>query len=183
MRYAFAALFFLALPAHAQYFSNVPNILVNAQTTNAGQLNDNFAFLVTNGNDVFNNFEAEIAAIGSVSVPSGMVLPFNLAACPAGWLTASGGGGTVDMRGRFARAVTSGVGVVAGDQFEDHNVTVTISPPAIALVSLGQVVGTGGTSVPNAGTFSTVVIGNPTTGRFGSESRPKNVALRYCEKS
>jgi len=183
MRYAFVALLFLASPAYSQYFSNVPNILVNAQTTDAGQLNDNFAFLVTNGNDVFNAFEVEIAAIGSASVPSGMVLPFNLAACPTGWLTANGTSGTVDMRGRFARAVTSGVGVVAGDQFEDHNQTVSSSPSALVNIVSTVQVQAGGSSVPNAVVFGTVVVGNPTTGRSGSESRPKNVALRYCEKS
>ena len=35
-------------------------------------------------------------------VPTGAVMPFNLAACPEGWVAADGQNNTVDLRGRFA---------------------------------------------------------------------------------
>ncbi len=43
--------------------------------------------------------------VGGASFLSGMVAPFNLNTCPAGWVAADGANGTPDMRGRLALGV------------------------------------------------------------------------------
>lgn len=170
---------------HAQYFSPVPNVLVNAQLTNAGEVNDNFTALITEGNTVFNDFEVQIAAIGAASVPAGMVVPFNLSACPAGWFKSDGTNGTLDLRGRFPRGTTGtpAVGTIQTDQFLDHNQTITHNPNVLVSMSSNTIKPGSENPVGNSNSFTNVVVGNPSTGRFGSESRPKNVALLYCQKS
>ncbi len=74
---------------------------------------------------------AAIAAIvpPTNAVPSGAIMAFNLAACPAGWVAANGTGGTLDMRGVVARGLdngrgldTSGTGLggYEADMFQTH---------------------------------------------------------------
>ncbi len=42
-----------------------------------------------------------LTALGSTMVPKGMIMSFNLAACPTGWSPADGNGGRPNMIGRF----------------------------------------------------------------------------------
>ncbi|MFZ4578930.1 MAG: proprotein convertase P-domain-containing protein [Myxococcota bacterium] len=56
--------------------------------------------------------------------PTGSVVPFNLAACPAGWVLCNGNNGTMDMTGRFGFGVGttpySGVGVTLNSAGGSH---------------------------------------------------------------
>ena len=116
------------------------------------------------------------------AVPAGAVMAFNLSACPVGWVASDGSGGTVDLRGLFVRGLDSGAGVdpgrtlgsYQGDQLQDHTHTVTASP------SNG-----GSSDISNtgaSGTFTYPATSNPVSGNHGSETRPKNAALLYCQK-
>lgn len=172
-------------PVMAQYFTNVPVVLRNEQTAHAGEVNTNFQHIVDNGNDVFNDFEAQITALGSQVIPSGIVLFFNLSSCPPGWKLSDGTSGTVDLRGRFVHAVTAAaeVGTVETSKVAPHNFNVTASPQVIRSMNFVTVQSGAGFAVITGATTGVLNIGLPTTGRHGSETRPKNVALRPCQKS
>ena len=115
------------------------------------------------------------------AVPAGAVMAFNLSACPVGWVASNGSGGTVDLRGLFVRGLDSGAGVDPGrtlgsyqaDQFQDHTHTVDTSSGSAASAYISKTANAGGTAVSTS---------NPTSGNHGSETRPKNAALLYCQK-
>lgn len=117
------------------------------------------------------------------AVPAGAVMAFNLSACPVGWVASNGSGGTVDLRGYFVRGLDTGGGVdpsrtlgsYQADQFQDHTHNITASNG----VSGGTLVTQPLTSATGTVNFSTT---GPISGNHGSETRPKNVALLYCQK-
>lgn len=51
---------------------------------------------------------------GMSDLPVGSIMPFNLAACPSGWIIADGTSGTPDLRGEFVRGLDNGRGVDTG---------------------------------------------------------------------
>ncbi len=67
--------------------------------------------------------------------PSGMIAPFYLASCPAGWVLADGTNSTPDLRGAFVRGLDSGKGYDPGrvlgtyqaDEFKSHKHLVAIA--------------------------------------------------------
>lgn len=115
---------------------------------------------------------------GSV-VPSGLYGFFNSASCPSGWILADGTGGTVDLRGTFIRGLDDGRGLDTGrvlasyqaDTYLSHTHTVTTVGGAGSYVGVGDVIN-------NVGRLGSVATG----GSGGTETRPKNVALRPCMK-
>jgi hypothetical protein len=123
-----------------------------------------------------------VSNAANAGVPSGAVEAFYLSSCPSGWLPANGSSGTINMVGYFIRGLDTGavvdptartLGSIEGQQLQDHTHTVPI-------VSTGF---TGGTGVSylgmNNGTTTSSV---PTSGNHGTETRPVNVALLYCQK-
>ena len=122
-----------------------------------------------------------------IGAPSGAVMAFNLAACPVGWSAADGTNGTPDLRGQFVRGINDfGTGVRADgnedpdglralgnlqqDEFKSHkhgyNVSYTMPGP-------------GHRASDYFGVTSWVA---DTLYEGGNETRPKNVALIYCQK-
>ena len=115
--------------------------------------------------------------------PSGVVAAFNLAACPAGWVASDGTNGTVDLRGQFVRGLDTGgavdpgrtLGSAQADQL--HSFSGFVNAP-------NGVVGVGGSPTQNVTTPTSYTnYGVAFSGAtFGTETRPKNVALLQCQK-
>ena len=122
--------------------------------------------------------------VSSVSgVPVGAVIAFNLTACPTGWAAANGAGTTVDMRGYFVRGLDTGgaidpsrtLGSLQQDQLQDHTHGVAFRVSANGTGSAEEI-----QNYPSTGYYAT---SPPLTGNHGTETRPKNIALLYCQKS
>ena len=121
--------------------------------------------------------------------PSGAVLPFNLATCPAGWIPSDGTNGTVDMRNRFVRGLGTGrtLGSFQDDAFQGHAHQATAQsngPGGGNGTYMGVSTGPGAARLDDRilGVISTYA-GNPFgTARVADETRPDNVALLYCQK-
>ncbi|MEI6480504.1 MAG: hypothetical protein WCO12_03230 [bacterium] len=135
------------------------------------------------------------AGVGG-GTPSGAVMAFYLSSCPSGWKAADGTNGTPDLRGYFVRGLgtnsdgtaSGALGAKVADEYRSHShsgVTGGIETHTYSandskaqrgtadktvLISLG-----GAVSYPQ----STLYI-NPSG---GSETRPKNIALLYCQKN
>ena len=176
------ALFLFVTPAGAQYFSSPPETLVNQTTTDATKMMTNYNRIVSDGNTTFNAFEAQLAALGGAGTPAGAVVPFNLSACPSGWIPSDGTAGTRDMRAYFARATGGAlaVGTFQAGQFIDH--THTIFGSYVTAFTGSAANANSGGVVRMSGSVS-VTLGAPTGANVGSETRPKNVALLFCQKS
>jgi hypothetical protein len=167
--------------AQAQYFSTPPNTILNAQLTNANAVMQNFNQVISDGNTVFNNFSAQIAAMPGAGIPAKAIVAFNLVACPTGWVTADGTGGTPDMRGYFVKATGGTVGTIqSSSQIIDH--THMIVGEYIASLVTSSYNATFGSNPVATGGGSFSSVGNMTSGS-ASETRPKNIALLYCMKS
>lgn len=144
--------------------------------------------------------DAEGAPIGGIFAHT---VPF----APAGWLECdgravsralfdrlfdrigttfgSGDGATTfnlpDLRGEFVRGWDNGRGVDPGrtlgsnqlDQFESH----IHGLRKAGVVSMG-----GNSGIESSGPLSDIFVGPPASGRFGDETRPRNVALMFCIK-
>lgn len=139
--------------------------------------------------------------IGGGSMPSGAIMAFDLASCPAGWTEYT------PARGRFLRGIDNGAGNdpggtrapgnVQADELRSHTHTATTDTAgAHTHTVIHGNFGTTGTGTSGAmmssnsggmgaGTSSagahahTVTVNN--TG--GAETRPKNVAVLYCRKA
>lgn len=112
------------------------------------------------------------------AIPSGAVMAFNLTSCPSGWTFADGSGSTVDLRGVFVRGYDNGRGLdpsralksYQADDFKSHNHTATwwTSDGGGDGKRRGDSASSGGVATSYSG---------------GAETRPKNVALLYCQKN
>jgi hypothetical protein len=172
--------------AQAQYFSSPPNILLNGQPTSAAGMMGNWNRVISDGNTAFNNFQAAITALAAQSIPAGAIAPFNLGACPAGWITADGTASTPDMRGRFARSLGTGLvlGTAQTDQYQDHTHTFVAAGGLPNSANQPNIfITNGGANVATGFALSSGSTGNPSSGNHGTETRPKNVALRFCMKT
>jgi len=178
------AIFLFVTPAAAQYFSSPPETLVNQTTTDATKMMTNFNRIVSDGNTTFNAFEAQIAAIsgGGAATPAGAVVPFNLSVCPSGWIPSDGTAGTRDMRAYFARATggSPAIGTFQAAQFVDHTHTI-MGSYVTSISGMNSNAFTG--AIPRMSGAPSITLGAPTGANVGSETRPKNVALLYCQKT
>ncbi len=173
-------------PVEAQvvYYSSPPYTLANGTTADATQVMANYNRIISDGNTAYTAFVAEIAAIGGVATPSGAVAPFNLSSCPTGWIPSNGSNGTNDLRGYFVAESVGDIayGTVVQDQIIDHQHE----------LSGNFLIGNGASSnfsnsnpqeyAPNS-PYNSVGVNNADSGNYGSETRPKNVALLYCQKT
>ena len=115
------------------------------------------------------------------SIPAGGVMAFNLSDCPTGWSKANGTANALDLRWEFIRGlddsrwVDSGRVLASsqGDSFAAHNhdlkwygSTWASSKSRYQFWSLGQ--------SNDANHYSST--------EWGTETRPRNVALLYCVK-
>jgi hypothetical protein len=107
-------------------------------------------------------------------VPSGAVMSFNLASCPTGWSEYT------LARGRFIRGIDStgtndpdgvrALGSTQDDELAAHSHTVGSNIASTA----------GSNRITTWGNTSNGTVNTTSTG--GDETRPKNVALLFCEK-
>jgi len=128
-----------------------------------------------------NNCSSSVGGSGS-SVPAGAVMAFNLSACPSGWIPADGTSGTVDLRGYFVRGLntsTTGIdpnrtlGSTQEDEFKSH----------VHSAYIGN--GTDFKGNPDSQWNYSVYMSSITTNTEptgGTETRPKNITLLYCQK-
>ncbi len=142
--------------------------------------------------------------------PSGAIMAFNLSSCPSGWKIADGTNGTPDLRGYFIRGLntsSSGIdpnrilGSIQADDLKAHTHTGTTDPagahthsasvPGFKETGVGNTSGndTYGFTGQNylAPSVSVAAVGDhthtfTTDSRGGTETRPKNIALFYCQK-
>jgi hypothetical protein len=118
---------------------------------------------------------AALAAV--VTTPAGAVMAFNLSACPTGWLNANGSATALDLRGQFIRGLDQGAGVdpsrtlasAQADDFKSH--THSGAPSGSIGVNTSS-----SAFIPSGASGTTGATG-------GTETRPKNIALLYCQKS
>jgi len=121
---------------------------------------------------------------GGSGTPAGAIMQFYLNTCPVGWKPADGTNGTPDLRGAFVRGMEtfdagstynnrdpnrSGAGTSGsyqGDEFYDHFHTS----------------GGGATYGVAAGGSYNLLAPGSTDSAGGNETRPKNVALIFCQK-
>ncbi len=141
---------------------------------------------------------------GFGGVPAGAVMAFNLASCPAGWVLSDGSNGTRDLRGMFVRGFgTSTDGTASGafgqkqnDAFASHNHSATVSTGGahthsyVTFTASGvdAAAGTNDSNNEGSNTVQTGSSGNHShtvtiSNTGGTETRPDNVALLYCQKS
>lgn len=170
---AFAAAFIITAVV-ADIVNPLPYVFTNGTTADATQVNADFAQIVANVNT------NALPASSYVPFPAGAVVAFKLAACPAGWIAADGTASTADMRGNFVRGLDTSGAVDPGrtlntlqlDQLQDHTHPTTTPDGSVAT----------GPGAINAGAIGNDT-GNPDSGRHGTETRPRNIALLYCQKS
>lgn len=186
MKRLFALLLFCS-PASAQYFSSPPVVLPSGIVPDATSMMTDLNRIVSDGNTTFNALAASLAGLSGSGVPSGAVAAFNLAACPAGWVLADGTGGTPDMRGVFPKIITAAsLGAFQADQFIDHSHSILGSYTTSLTFTVGinhSNFGSGATFILNGSEFGSTVDAVNSGAATGAESRPANVALRYCMKS
>jgi len=132
---------------------------------------------------------------GGVSTPAGAIMAFNLATCPTGWIPADGTNGTRDLRGVFVRGMESfnggttasssdpdrtgsaTLGSYQADMYTSHTHSFTVSGVPFGIYY-------GGTNMANgAGSYDVGWLGGTIGYSGGNETRPKNVALLYCQKT
>ena len=122
-----------------------------------------------------------LASGGGSSVPTGTIQAFNLATCPSGWIPADGTNGTPDLRGYFIRGLnTSATGVdpnrtldsIQSDAFKSHSHSLS------GFVARSFSFGSGSSNDiwdKDSSAVTTSIVGD-------TETRPKNIALLYCQK-
>lgn len=142
----------------------------------------------TSGGIKFPDGTTQTTAV-SAGIPSGAVMAFNLATCPSGWTEYT------PARGRFVRGIDStgtndpdgvrALGSTQADAFQGHKHA--WSSGGAQDYGLGDSIGF--SSGYNLGSNTGSWVGTPTTDgtsgtpRTAAETRPKNVALLYCQKS
>lgn len=135
------------------------------------------------------------SGIGGSSVPAGAVMAFNLETCPAGWVLADGNNGTKDLRGYFIRGsgtnsdgtASGAFGLKQADDFKSHDHSDGTRGTSLEFDWFGTP--GGGTSFlapKQTDSFWSIGDGQGPWGQVlpqgGTETRPKNIALTYCQK-
>lgn len=184
MKTLLASILLLAAPnfAQAQSFTTVPFIFIFGQPANASQVMADFQSVVNNGNAVANYINSQIAAV--TPPPSGSLIYFNLASCPAGWAL-------VNYGTNFARGLDLGRGQdttgTAQGGSEATTVQDHIHSTSPVVYTIGNVLITPGGSSTRAFMASSSFATSPQTGApsvtAGTEARPKNVSLLLCSKN
>ena len=136
--------------------------------------------------DNINDLNSRVATLNST--PAGAIMAFNLTTCPTGWVTADGTNGTPDLRGEFIRGLDSWRGVDVGrtlrswqrDIFSNHHHAMYYHKwsEASSWISdedwlLWIYIDTDKWYYTNNTTI---------TWTGWSETRPRNIALLYCQK-
>lgn len=133
----------------------------------------------------FNDVNSKLANATSWQVPSGAIMAFNLSACPTWWIAANGANGTPDLRWEFIRWLDSGRGVDSGRALRSWQGDAFASHSHNQMVSNRDNWGNWYDGVYPASANNPVAkTGSPydTSSVGGSETRPRNVALLYCQK-
>jgi hypothetical protein len=139
----------------------------------------------------WNAMIANLSDLNGRTVPTGAVMPFNLATCPTGWTEYT------PARGRFIRGIDNGAGNdpsgtralenVQADSFQGHHHSITFSVDSTGLPNIWPYMSNGySSSAENStseGATSPVTDGTNGNPRTANETRPKNVALLYCVKN
>ncbi len=130
------------------------------------------------------------ASLGGVGTPAGAIMQFYLDTCPTGWKPADGTNGTPDLRGAFVRGMEtfdagstynnrdddrSGAatrGSYQDDEFESH----------VHSEDYWQGTGGGGATPGSANMLALAHLLHNSDATGGAETRPKNVALIFCQK-
>lgn len=137
-------------------------------------------------------------------VPTGAIMVFNLTSCPSGWKAADGTSSTPDLRGQFIRGLNNfgtgarsdgnqdpagarSLGAYQADAFQGHYHKVYRIAGVGSTDSINHEAGdrdpTSWTNYGGALQARTPISdGTHGTPRISSETRPKNVALIYCQK-
>lgn len=108
-------------------------------------------------------------------------MAYNLSSCPSGWIAADGLSGTPDLRGEFIRGLDSGRGVDTGRVLASAQVDMLKSHTHTLPSNLAIVFGPTTLYYSSGDTGGTATSG-PTGPTGGAETRPRNVALLYCQK-
>ena len=172
-------------PAHAQYFSAPPVQLPTATVPPAASVMANWNREVSDGNTAYNNFQALITGVVTTTVTSGAILPFNSTVCPSGWVASNGTAGTIDLRGYFPRVLSGSgrtLGNVQTDAIQNHIHTMPSTSVAKGQTTVSNGDYTNSTPL-GVGMGSSSGTGGVVSGTSGSETRPKNIALLFCQKS
>ncbi len=159
------------------YFSAPPVQLPTGTVPSATDVMTNYNRIISDGNAAYNLFQTQINALsgGGTAIPSHAVAAFNLSSCPTGWTTFAG------LSGAFPK-IGSSSGVTQTSSFLNHTHTVSGT-------YVNSFTGQQTTFFFNAGPVNPIhpnndmSVGAPITGNVSSETRPKNVAQLYCEKS
>jgi len=113
-----------------------------------------------------------------VGIPAGTISAFASTTCPTGWSEYTA------ARGRFLRGIDNGAGndpsgtrapgSTQADLLASHSHASSL--PTLSYPSLGNPDAAGYTTVSSIGAFS-----QPTSSAGGAETRPRNVAVTYCQ--
>ncbi len=146
----------------------------------AAHVNSNFAELQAQIDGNFAELQDQIDVNAAASVPSGAVMAFNLAACPAGWRAADGTLGTPDLRDMFVRGKSDGraLGSFQEDAIGTHAHNFVEQANSCNSKDNGADHSNG--FCRSGGRFDKARVTSPTG---GAETRPVNVALLYCVKN
>jgi len=125
------------------------------------------------------------------SVPAGAVMAFNLNICPGGWVPSDGTNGTVDLRGVFVRGMESFNGGATASTTADPDRTGSAtlgSYQSDQFLSHTHAYNNNRSNWMGHGngaafTYSIPGADSLTTSAGGTETRPKNRALLYCQKT
>jgi hypothetical protein len=177
----------LASQASATTWFNPPLFtLVDGTTSNASQVNSNFAGIISDGNAGETNLLAQAAALPPQGLPAGAVVMINGASCPvSNYVAADGTNGTVDLRGVFIRGTggnAAALGVYQADAMQAHAHTATALLESIQN-SGPPVAGPGGSlSIVTGITFNSSPPNTQAQSGGDVETRPLAVVLLHCVK-
>jgi hypothetical protein len=172
-------------PVTTTYFHNIPVDFSNTKVVpSAVDVMSDYNQIVNDGNTAYNAIQT--AVNNFTAVPSGAVMPFNQSSCPSGWKASDGTSSTVDLRGRFIDMAASGaVGGTTANTLGTH--TNSLFSPSIPIMTSFvaiAVLNSAGNAVVASFFNTTTTTGLSSTGSSSStETRPKNVALLYCQKN
>ena len=141
-----------------------------------------------------------ISTNAAATVPTGAIMPFNLASCPTGWSVADGTGWNPDLRWEFVRWLDNGRWVDSGrvlasaqlDAFQNITgslyATYAVVRTSVTWVFAGSSISWWPTmsspSFPWSASSSPLIFdaSNSPWARTSTETRGRNVAFLYCIK-